>query len=113
MAQGRKTGGRKKGVPNKVTSEARAVLAAIVEKKLGELDAMIDECRYGIEIEKTVTGPDGKPQTVLGRLNADPGRAAKLVLEAAEYCLPKLGRVEHVGENGAPIQIVIQKFTEP
>jgi hypothetical protein len=107
MAKGRKTGGRKKGSLNKIQHEARVVLASIVDKKLNELDAMIDETRYGIEIEKTMT-VDGKQVTVLGRLNADPGRAAKLVLEAAEYCVPKLSRHEVTGADGGAINFTLE-----
>ena len=106
MAKGRKTGGRTKGVPNKATAEARAVFVALLDKKAAELEAMIDETRYGIEIEKTMS--DG--QVVVGRLNADPGKAVDLVLKMAEFCIPKLGRQEHVGQDGGAIQVVIQKL---
>lgn len=112
MALGRKTGGRKKGSKNKVSSEGRAVLLAIVEKRLPDLDAMIEDTWRGIEIEKTMPGPNGQPITVLGRLNADPSRAAKLVLEAAEYCYPKLGRLEHTGEGGGPVEFVIRDLAK-
>jgi hypothetical protein len=103
MAKGRKTGGRKKGAPNKVTAEARAVFRALLDKKAAELDAMIDETRYGIEIEKTTDAG-----TVVGRLNADPGKAVDLILKMAEFCIPKLGRQEHVGEGGGPVEFVIR-----
>jgi hypothetical protein len=33
-----------------------------------------------------------------------PAKAADLFLRAMEYFVPKLNRVEHVGENGDPIQ---------
>lgn len=106
MAPGRKTGGRKKGTPNKVTQEARLVFASLLDKKGPELEAMIDETRYGIEIEKQM--PDG--QTVVGRLNADPGKAADLVLKMAEFCIPKLARSEVSGADGGPIQVIVQKY---
>ena len=110
MARGgaRPGAGRKPGVPNKVTQETRNVLKVLFEKKAAELSDMIDECRYGIEIEKTMA--DGR--TVTGRLNADAGKAAELMLKMAEFVLPKLGKVEHDGPNGGPIQIVVQTYGE-
>jgi hypothetical protein len=82
--------GRKKGTPNKVTAEKREMLAAILEKRLPDLDAMIEDTWRGIEIEKTMANGE----TVVGRFNASASEAAKLVLAAAEFCLPKLQRVE-------------------
>lgn len=111
MARGGKRpgAGRKPGVPNKVTAEARALFAALLDKKAGELEAMIDETRFGIEIEKQIQGPNGQSATVLGRLNADPGKAVDLILKLAEFCIPKLGRQEHVGGDGESIRVIIQK----
>jgi hypothetical protein len=98
--------GRKKGSKNKVPGEAKIVLAAILDKRLGDLDAMIEDTWRGIEIEKQMQ--DGT--TVVGRLNADPGRAAKLILEAYKLLHPP--PVELVGEGGGPIQVVIQKISQ-
>jgi molybdopterin biosynthesis enzyme len=36
MAQGYKTGGRKKGTPNKITTDIRAMISAALEKVGGE-----------------------------------------------------------------------------
>ena len=82
--------GRPKGSKNKVPTEIRAIFQQLLEKKLPDLEAMIEETRFGIEIEKTM--PDG--QTVVGRLNADPGKAVDLLMKAAEFCAPKLQRME-------------------
>lgn len=108
MAKGRKTGGRQRGTPNKVTKHGRLALLAIVEKRFQDLDEMIEDTWRGIEIEKQMQ--DGA--TVVGRLNADPAGAAKLVLMAAEYCYPKLGRQEHVGDEGGPIEFVIRDLAK-
>ena len=116
MARGGKRpgAGRPRGTPNKATAEARVLVNRLLDKKLPELEAMIDETRYGIEIEKTTTatGPDGKPvaATVLGRLNADPGKAADLMLKLAEFCLPKLRSSEITGPDGGPVQVIIRKY---
>lgn len=87
MALGRKTGGRKKGTPNKVTSVAREAFLATFGKLEGELENWI---RAGA--------------------TDDPLKAADLIIRMAEYHFPKLGRQEHVGEAGGAIQVVIQKI---
>lgn len=114
MAKGFKTGGRAKGTPNKATAEQRALVKLLLDKKLPELEAMIDETRFGIEIEKQIQGPNGQNATVVGRLNADPKGAAELMLKLMEFSIPKLGRIENElsGADGAAIQVIIQKYTE-
>ena len=72
-----------------MTAEARALFVQILNKKAPELEAMIDETRFGIEIEKQT-----EQGTVVGRLNADPGKAAELMLKLAEFSIPKLARTE-------------------
>lgn len=108
--------GRKKGVPNKVTTETREAFRLLIEGEHENLKAALDEVRFGIEIEKQVPGigPDGKPtvQTVVGRLNADPKGYLDTIAKLAKFCLPELGRLEHTGEGGAPIQVVITKYSQ-
>jgi len=111
MALGRKTGGRKKGSVTQKTAELRMFVSKLVEKKWGEMEAIIDETRNGIEIEKTTT-VDGKTVTVLGRLNADPKGAGDLILKMAEYAMPKLRHTEMVGEGGGPLEVVVVTYQE-
>ncbi len=106
MAKGQKTGGRRKGTPNRIKGEAREVLDLLIDKRLPDLDAMIEDAWHGIEIEKQM--PDGT--TVVGRLNADPARAARLVLEA--YKLRHPPPVQVTGVDGGAITVVIQKCAE-
>lgn len=108
MAKGRKTGGRKKGSKNKVPSEARVILAAIVDKRLRDLDAMIEDAWRGIEIEKQLPTGD----TVVGRLNADPARAAKLVLEAYKLIHPPPVPVQLSGAGGGPVEFVLRDLAK-
>lgn len=100
-------GGRTKGTKNKVTSEARQVLQLLLDKRLPDLDQMIEDTWHGIEIEKQM--PDGS--TVVGRLNANPEGAGKLTLAAYKLLHPP--PVQVVGEDGGPLQIIVQKYTEP
>lgn len=89
MAKGRKTGGRQKGTPNKVTSAAREAFLATFGRLEGDLEGWI-----------RATAAE------------DPGKAADLVLRMAEYHAPKLGRTEVVGEDGGPVEFVIRDLAK-
>lgn len=102
MADGKKTGGREKGTPNKRTFDARA----LAEKKgvdpleilldiagnnwpeLGYETCFITKVNMGIEYEESVI-------TMENRLNA-----AK---EAAKYIYPQLKSTEITGKDGASL----------
>ena len=83
MAHGRKTGGRKKGTPNKVPSAKRQ---AIMESG-GDLplDYML---------------------RVMRDARADTERRDDMAKAAAPYLHPKLAAVEHTGKDGGPIESV-------
>lgn len=80
MAKGQKTGGRKKGVPNKLTTTAKAAFMATFGKLEGDLEEWI---RSGAAL--------------------DPLKAAELVVRMAEYHFPKLGRHEVTGKDGGAV----------
>ena len=93
MARGgaRPGAGRKPGIPNRATTAARNAFTLLFEKKSKDLEKMIDETRFG---------NDNRP--------GDPGKAADLMLKLAEFCLPKLGRVEVTGQGGGPVEFTIR-----
>jgi len=70
--------GRPKGVPNKVTAEARVALKMLIDNLTGELEAWIRK------------GAAKKPL-----------EAAKVVAQLAEFCVPKLSRSEHIVPPGS------------
>lgn len=80
MAAGKKTGGRKAGVPNKATA---AKVAEVEASGLTPLDYMLGVMR-------------------------DPAIAADrrddMAKAAAPYVHPKLAAIEHTGKDGGPIQ---------
>lgn len=84
MARGRKTGGRKKGVPNKATA---AKLAAVESSGLTPLDFMLQLMR-------------DEKQPLAMRANA-----AK---DAAPYVHARLAAIEHSGKEGGPIELVLK-----
>ena len=81
MAAGKKTGGRKRGVPNKATQAKAAEIAA---SGLTPLDFMLQKMR-----------DEGADEAV--RLDA-----AK---SAAPYVHPRLAAIEHTGPDRGPIVI--------
>lgn len=80
MAQGKKTGGRQKGTPNKASIERAAEIAASGETPL---DYMIRVMR-----DRSVDHP----------------RRDDMAKAAAPYVHNKLAAVEHTGKDGGPIE---------
>lgn len=72
----------------------------------GDLERWIRETADGKEV--TQLGKDGLPVTF--KTEGDPAKAADLLVRMAEYHVPKLGRQELVGQDGAAaIQVIINK----
>jgi len=98
MAKGRKTGGRQKGVSNKVTTAQRSAFLATFGRIEGDLETWI---RRGAEGELTPLIVKGVPimtedgrTPIMVRTGADPLKAAAIVVQMAEFHSPKLGRLE-------------------
>lgn len=72
--------GRKKGVPNKSTAQAREAIAKFVNKNTTRLEGWLDD----IAAE-------------------NPKDAFDCVIKIMEYHMPKIARVEHTGEDGGDI----------
>jgi hypothetical protein len=81
--------GRKPGVPNKATTEFRETVRRLLEDNSANFGRWLSQVAEG-------DGTDnGKP---------DPAKALDLVAKLAEYAAPKLGRVEHVGDDQQPMR---------
>ena len=87
MPAGYKAGGRTKGVPNKVTTDVRAAIAVFAQANVGKMEEWLLEVK-------------------------DPAKRLDLYLRAIEYHLPKLGRLEHTGAEGGPIELIAQWQSE-
>jgi hypothetical protein len=93
----KKTGGRKAGVPNKVTQEAREAVKALLDANLPFLQTWLQTTADGVFDDTT-----GK-YIVL----PNPGKACDIVQNLVEYSVPKLARTEVVGDEKAPQRMVI------
>lgn len=74
--------GKKKGTPNKATSQARDAIASFVEGNVERLNGWLD--RIAID---------------------DPKDAFNCFMSVVEYHIPKLARQEVSGINGAPLEV--------
>lgn len=77
MAYGQKTGGRKKGTPNKNTQEIREAYQRLVEGNLDNMTKWLDTIAED-----------------------NPEKAMDMMLKLSEYMIPKLARQEIVGDGG-------------
>ena len=93
----KKTGGRKAGVPNKVTQEAREAVKALLDANLPYLQTWLQ------------TTADGVYDDLTGKwiVPPNPGKACDIVQNLVEYSVPKLARTEVVGDEKAPQRMVI------
>jgi pyocin large subunit-like protein len=80
--------GRVKGELNKVNRNLKTAITEFVDGRSDKLDALIDEIH-------AVNGAAAAWDRIVGLF---------------EYRLPKLARVEHTGQDGAPIQVVQVSF---
>ena len=93
----KKTGGRKAGVPNKVTQEAREAVKALLDANLPFLQTWLQNTAEGIMDDQT-----GK-----WIVPPNPGKACDIVQNMVEYAVPKLARTEVVGDEKAPQRMVV------
>jgi hypothetical protein len=89
--------GRKAGVPNKVTTEAREAIKALLDSNLPYIQSWIQSTAEGIYDDlagKWIVQPN-------------PAKACEIVQNLVEYSVPKLARTEVVGDAKAPQRMVI------
>lgn len=82
--KGRKTGGRQKGTPNKVSLSFREAVVALIEGQ--DLPALLEE--------------------------VSPEKRLEVICKLAEYAFPKLGRTEVVGEGGGPLVVEVIRYAD-
>ena len=94
MAEGKKTGGRAPGTPNKATGEARQAIALFVDQNAPRLTEWLDRVADGVKEE------DGNYL-----VPPNPAKAFDMFQSVVEYHVPKLARMEMAGDPNAPIRV--------
>jgi hypothetical protein len=77
--------GRPKGSPNKLHAATKETVKAFVDEKAHRIGELWDDVA---EVDKA--------------------KAIALWGQIAEYVLPKLGRLEHSGEDGGPVKVSLK-----
>lgn len=96
MAKGVKTGGRQKGIPNKVNAEFRETVRLLLENNSANVAIWLKAVAEGD------LSNDIKP---------NPAKALDIITGLAEFAAPKLARTEHVGDGGGALTVVVRKLT--
>jgi len=89
--------GRKPGVPNKATTEAREAIKQLLDANLPYLQSWLTSTAEGIfddQAGKWIVQPN-------------PAKACEIVNNMVEYAVPKLARTELVGDVTAPQRMVV------
>lgn len=103
MAEGKKTGGRQAGTPNKATAEARQAIAAFVDGNAHRLTGWLDQVAEGVK--KPVMDDEGEVVDYEYVVPPNPAKAFDMFQSVVEYHIPKLARQEHVGNDDKPLVI--------
>ena len=107
MALGKKTGGRKRGVPNKLTSIAKQSFLATFGHLEKDIRRWIQETGDGFTAIHFLADGEQIPY-----LEKNPGKAADLMLRMAEFHFPKLGRTEVTGADGGPLVVEVVQYSD-
>ena len=102
MAEGKKTGGRQAGTPNKATVEARQAIASFVDGNAHRLTEWLDKVADGVKVTKV--GEDGEPYEEYV-VQPNPAKAFDLFQSVVEYHVPKLARMEVAGDKQNPLEV--------
>lgn len=92
--------GKPKGAVSRVNIEFRETVRQLLEKNAGNVEVWLAAVASG-DVENG------------GRREPDPGRALDLMSKLAEFAAPKLGRIEHVGDGGGPMQVAAVEWKLP
>jgi hypothetical protein len=101
---GERRGGRQPGTPNKVTTAFRETVQKLLDKNEHNVAKWIAQVAEGVPAEY-----DDKGNMVRPGRPADPGAAARLLTQFAEYAAPKLNRSEIAGDGGGPLTVIIRE----
>ena len=102
--------GRPKGAPNKTTATAREAFAKLVEGNAPKMQDWLYKVADGIPLMETITKGEEtyerqaqKNGVLLWLVPPAPDKALDIMQKMAEYHIPKLARVEQVGDEAKPV----------
>ena len=102
MAEGRKTGGRVAGTPNKATADARRAIAEFVDGNAHRLTEWLDRVAEGVKVvEQDEEGNPVEKYVV----PPNPAKAFDMFQSVVEYHVPKLARMEVAGDKNNPLEV--------
>ena len=102
MAEGKKTGGRVAGTPNKATNQARQAIASFVDGNAHRLTEWLDQVAQGVKVVEQ--DEDGEPVEKY-IVPPNPAKAFDMFQSVVEYHVPKLARMEVAGDPDAPVRV--------
>jgi hypothetical protein len=117
VATGRKTGGRRKGTPNKASTERQAVVAS---SGITPLAIMVENARWAHAQATQLTEELAQAEPSLDTVDLlkEMIRFRELAVEwahlAAPYCHPRLAAVahRHTNADGSPVQPVVNVYIQ-
>lgn len=95
FVKGQKRPNQGKRGPSKVTVEFRETVQSLLDDNRDNV---------AIWLKNVAEGVNGT--------SPDPAKALDLLAKLAEFAAPKLGRIEHTGENGGPVIIQASALDE-
>ena len=93
--------GRRAGIPNKATADARRAIADFVDGNAHRLTEWLDAVAVGV---KTVDQETGEEKYVVP---PNPAKAFDMFQSVVEYHVPKLARQEITGKDNGPVKVQI------
>jgi hypothetical protein len=102
MAEGRKTGGRAPGTPNKATQEARQAIASFVDGNAHRLTEWLDQVAAGVKVQEQTEDGEIVEKYVVP---PNPAKAFDMFQSVVEYHVPKLARMEVAGDKENPLEM--------
>lgn len=99
MAEGKKTGGRVAGTPNKATADARRAIAEFVDGNAHRLTEWLDKVAEGVK----VYDPETESEKYV--VPPNPAKAFDMFQSVVEYHVPKLARMEVAGDSDNPLEV--------
>ena len=91
--------GRRAGIPNKATADARRAIAEFVDDNAHRLTGWLDQVASGVKAQDPDTGEE--KYVVL----PNPAKAFDMFQSVVEYHIPKLARTEVAGDPKNPLEV--------